>query len=134
MGFSVFIQQKSRSLWVVGVLLVALFLRGMVPTGYMPTVATHDGQLFTLTICSGTGPKQINIDPSQPEKQTPHKAAQDGTCSFSAHSFFTLTSTDGLKELPRRPALLLLLGLFSIALFTALPFGNASPRSPPRRG
>jgi hypothetical protein len=119
-------------------LALALFVRALVPVGYMPDATQASAGVFALKICSGPGLATIFVDgrlkrvdhaPSAPH--APRHASTSAFCFFNATvgwAGFTAapltlvhagqqTDQDGVRTTTR------------VARFV---FSNASPRSPPR--
>ena len=67
--------------WAVGLALLALFLQGVTPTGFM--LAREDGRA-TIAICTGHGAAYSLADlaghPAKPPKSKP-----DAPCAFAGH-------------------------------------------------
>jgi len=75
-------------------LLVALFVRALVPAGFMPAVAAQ-GHGLTLVICSGSGGLQtITVD--EEGKKLPAKSGKTShePCAFSGHLGIAAPSLD----------------------------------------
>jgi len=61
-------------------LLVALLVRGLTPTGFMPTTNDKDG-LLTVAMCSGMGAVQVLPVPGS--ATAPKKQAEHDRCPFA---------------------------------------------------
>jgi hypothetical protein len=120
--------------WAALLLAVALFMKAVVPAGYMPTQA---GRTLTMTICSGSGPQTIvmhmagdRMPGGDEDPDGNHHGANGHPCTFSALAGPALAATD--------PVLLAraLVFAFVFALLAATPAPPRAPRYllPPLRG
>lgn len=85
---------KIPAFAVMTVLLVALLIKSVLPTGFMPS---FDKNGFTqITICSGLGEKTINIPSEKLPLSEHHKEQAEKICSFqllaSAKGLLNITS------------------------------------------
>jgi hypothetical protein len=107
--------------------LLALGLRLLVPTGWMP-VASANGIVFTL--CSGNGAQQVVVGkagkPAAPDTATEH----GGPCAFSG------IGTPALPDVPPMVALQIFLAFIALGLAATPPLRLAaiSWLRPPLRG
>lgn len=114
------------------IVVTAIAVRGLVPTGYMP--AQHGKNIFAMTICTLTGPQTVLVDenmkPTGGKTQTDHDATQK-PCEFAANAASTITDmvtasviavswTDYYNSVHTDDV-----------THTAAFFGNASSQSPP---
>lgn len=86
-------------------LLLALFVGGLIPHGYMPVLASAEGaqdQRLTMVICTASGAETVHLDidlPLAPDQSTPGPASQKdgpqedgrhhGVCVFAFASHLT---------------------------------------------
>lgn len=71
--------------WVSHLLLMALFLRALIPSGFMPSFGGPDG-MVSVVICSAAGSKLVTLDADG--KPIPDKPAKHSTelCAFASHA------------------------------------------------
>ena len=78
--------------WVCHVLLIAVALRALIPTGYMPDFRSAQGGVLSMVICSATGNKIVDVD----GQGTPikHGGQHHGSqaCAFSGLAHLALGS------------------------------------------
>ncbi len=81
-------ERASARRWVraatLGLLLLALVARGLVPAGYMLARASSDDSLLTMTICTSHGPQQIAVPDGlnpKPDQKAPLAAIEP--CAFA---------------------------------------------------
>lgn len=118
--------EKCQEL-AAGVLLVALFLRALMPVGWMPNpygITTG----VPIVICTGHGP--INAPPPPPGKHGNHHQEPCVYAAAPAHA----TQTPALPALyPLAEPIIARVGV-AHALIVIVPRERAhSPRAPPRR-
>ncbi len=111
------------------VLVLALFAKILIPSGFMPMATAHG---LVIQVCTGTGPATMAVTITG--QQTPgddHKGGKaDSPCAFSGLSVSSLAGAD--------PILLALAILFATALVHQLgfarPAAEPSRLRPPLRG
>jgi hypothetical protein len=109
------------------VLALALVLKVLVPTGFMP--GTEDGRL-TVRICAEPGSALLVSLPLKPGEHHNDSASADGACPYAALGHATLGGADPLV-LALALAFILLLGF---APAPALRLVRWRHRAPPLRG
>ncbi|THT98711.1 hypothetical protein E9531_13575 [Lampropedia puyangensis] len=88
--------------WRVSILLLlAIFLRALVPQGYMPAASSDQDVFFAMVVCTPDGPLDVSGKHSTSPTSTPHStpdasesAHAKTVCSFSAMAWQILL--DGL--------------------------------------
>jgi hypothetical protein len=84
---------RAQRLSLVVTLVCALFLRVLVPVGWMP--AAHGGT-FAIAPCPATGPVPMAMEThgKSTDGHAPHKDQHSGECAFSPfHAGFTSAET-----------------------------------------
>lgn len=69
-------------------LLAALLLRGLIPTGFMPNLDSANGQGW-LVICTSAGERSVKLDDGAGGQHGPVDQHQQGLCPFAALVGFT---------------------------------------------
>ncbi len=120
-------------------LALALVLRVIIPTGFMPMV---DNGRFVITVCSGTGPMVMAAPPAmshamphamaahdEPKPETEHRGA-DQPCAFAGLSMASLAAVDTVL------LAIALLFMLALGLRGAAPIATAAAAylRPPLRG
>lgn len=86
------------------VILFALALRVLVPTGFMPSYGSEG---LVLRLCSGSGAQTVIVVPGKTTPDEPQKAANDGACLFATGLGHGLLAPHDLPDaavlLPRLP-------------------------------
>ena len=71
--------QTGKSL-AAAVILFALALRILIPTGFMPS---YGAEGLVLRLCSGSGVETVVVVPGKTTPDEPQKAVADGACLFA---------------------------------------------------
>lgn len=86
-GKSIFSNIRARR-FASWLLLAALMLRGLIPVGFMPNLASENGQGW-LVICTSAGERSIKLDDGTGNQHGPVDQHQQGLCPFAALVGFT---------------------------------------------
>lgn len=112
------------------VALLALFMKALVPTGFMPEA---DSRGIIVQICSGTpgGQQLLEIAiPQSPEHGSGKHAGNDGVCAFAAIGHAAKPATDPIVA----PTPFLAAAIAPLALAATLPVRRDGRYRPPLRG
>lgn len=114
--------------WAALLFCLALSLRILMPTGFMP-VAT--GKALTVELCTGTGPASLVLHvPAAPGKDRDQGKPADQPCSFSALGIQSLAAADPVLL----GAALLFAFLLALLVPESAPVRDAAHLRPPLRG
>jgi hypothetical protein len=110
----------NRRYFTLCVMLLALSLRALVPTGYMPDAsALRDGRL-EMSFCTSNGIKTIAVDAHHGDGRggdnAPNHSSQSNECPFSV-----------LSALPAMPSMALALVGMPLLLSRVQPAPHATP-------
>jgi hypothetical protein len=84
---------QNRSTLTLWLIVVALFVRAVMPTGYMLDASATT---LSFTVCSDASGTVITHDVTIPDDGTDSKAKADNPCAFSGLAFAALGGTDAL--------------------------------------
>lgn len=119
--------QTGKSL-AAAVILFALALRILIPTGFMPS---YGAEGLVLRLCSGSGVETVVVVPGKTTPDEPQKAVADGACLFATGLGHVLLApgdmVDAVLLLPRLPL------VFTTAIADLTVHRLAAP-PPPSRG
>jgi hypothetical protein len=131
------ISQKTRRAVLAWAVILALAARGFIPAGVMPNMERTAAHPFAMTICGGHGPMVMDAGGilrsagTAPDKNDGKKLQDHEACPFSVNVVFAFNGW--WAALP--PPVYLFVAMLTLAAFARAqtrPFGNASPRAPPR--
>jgi len=122
-----FRHHRAYAAWLIA---AALFMKVVVPAGYMPVVSSGS---IVLELCSGVGPEKMAMampGMAAHHGKTDHSSKDDMPCGFSGHAPASMAATD--------PILLVLAIAFIVATLFRMPVSwpvrRASFLRPPLRG
>lgn len=69
--------------WMTHLLLIAFFVRALVPAGYMSEFSSISDAGLKIVICTGVGAKTIVLDENGKLVPTPDNGHHDQPCAFS---------------------------------------------------
>jgi hypothetical protein len=91
--------RRPHGTWLGQLLLACLFLRALIPQGFMPDFGASADDAFKMVICSASGSKVIAFDADGGPADAPQLAHHDQPCVFSGLCPFAL-NTVAANELP----------------------------------
>jgi len=115
---------------VLGLLAIALLMRLLVPTGWMPMA----GSGYAITLCTGMGAVQAWVDKDgNVHKGKPTDTKSEQPCAFSGYSLaLDLPPFGGVAILPALPnAVLPVASLFAVDVGRGLAAPPPPPTGPP---
>ena len=104
---------KRRRIWAMWLIAAALFMKVVVPAGYMPVVS---GGAIAIELCSGFGPERMAMAmPGMGDHhgKMDHSAKGDMPCGFAGHAPASIAGAD--------PILLVIAIAFIIATSFRMP-------------
>ena len=111
MGYSI---AKSRLMTLLGALaLIAMAVRGVIPSGYMLAPSAAPGQFLNIIVCHGDGsgyaPAVIDLKTGkrvdQDQKSGQSDTGKNTPCSYAATAHFSLPAPAGKLAGPVAPAI-----------------------------
>ncbi|MFA5952800.1 MAG: DUF2946 family protein [Hyphomicrobium sp.] len=75
-------------------MVLALFVRSLVPVGFMVAPASADGQGLTIVICTGHGPERLLLDQDGKPVQQDKRSGAAATCPFAAAGALALSDSE----------------------------------------
>lgn len=135
MGYSI---TRSRLMSLLGALaLMAMVVRGLIPSGYMLAAPQQDGQFVNIVICHGDGtgytPAVLDLktgDYVDPDKQSGQSdAGKNSTCPYAMTAHFALPDLAGNLDKPAQTEI-----PYRAVFASIVPGRGLAAPPPPARG